>query len=65
MKSSVLKIIEKYKKDKNRLMDILLDIQSEFGYISEEITTLIADELNLSEADVIQTISFYHFLSFH
>ena len=63
MKSSVLKIVEKYNKDKNRLMDILLDIQSEFGYVSEDVTTLIADELNISEADVIQTISFYHFLS--
>ncbi len=63
MKSAIVRIIEKYNKNINRLMDILLDIQSEFGYIDKKYTAVIADELGISEADVIQTVTFYHFLS--
>ncbi len=63
MKTGVQKILEKYGKDKTRLMDILIDVQSEFGYIPREITVQIADDLGMSEVDVDQTISFYHFFS--
>lgn len=45
------------------MMDILIDIQSEFGYISAESVSLIAHGLQMSEVDVEQTISFYHFFS--
>ncbi len=44
-------------------MDILLDIQSEFGHIDKKYTAIIADELGMSEAEVIQTLTFYHFFS--
>ncbi len=63
MKNLTQKIIEKYQHDKTRLMDILIAVQSEFGYISPESVTQIAQELNMSEVDVEQTISFYHFFS--
>jgi [NiFe] hydrogenase diaphorase moiety large subunit len=63
MKTGVQKILEKYGKDKTRLMDILIDAQSEFGFIPREITIQIAEELGMSEVDVDQTISFYHFFS--
>ena len=63
MKDFTQKIIDKFKKDKTRLMDILIDIQSEFGFISEETVAQIAKELHMSEVDVEQTISFYHFFS--
>ena len=63
MKNSILKIVEKYGKDKMRLMDILIDIQTEIGYIPNEAVTQIADNLHMSEVDVEQTISFYHFFS--
>ncbi len=63
MKTAVKKTIEKYGSDKYRLMDILIDIQSEFGYISREAIALIAEELGMSEVDVEQTVSFYHFFS--
>ena len=56
-------IIEKYNKDKTRLMDILIDVQSEEGYISEDAIKKIAGELDISLADVKQTMSFYHFFS--
>jgi [NiFe] hydrogenase diaphorase moiety large subunit len=63
MKSFTQKIIEKYQHDKTRLMDILIAIQSEFGFISPDSVTQIAHELDMSEVDVEQTISFYHFFS--
>lgn len=63
MKPFTLKVLEKYNRDKTRLMDILIDVQSEFGYISRESISQIAHELHMSEVDVEQTISFYHFFS--
>ncbi len=63
MNSFTQKVIEKYNGDKTRLMDILIDIQSEFGYISPKSISQIAHELHMSEVDVEQTISFYHFFS--
>lgn len=63
MKTSFKRIIEKYNADKNRLMDILIDVQSEFGYIADELVTEIAKNLKISRVDVEQTISFYHFLT--
>lgn len=63
MKSFTLKTIEKYGRDKTRLMDMLIAIQSNFGYISPESISQIADELHMSDVDVEQTISFYHFFT--
>lgn len=63
MKTIIQPILQKYRKDPSRLMDILLDIQNEVGYIPEEGVALIAEECKLSKVDVEQTISFYHFFS--
>lgn len=61
MKQTVHKIVEKYSADTTRLMDILIDIQEEIGYLPKEVLEEIAHELNISEVDVEQTVSFYHF----
>ncbi len=63
MATSVQNIIEKYNKDKTRLMDILIDVQSERGYIPKATITQIANALDISHVDVEQTMSFYHFFS--
>ena len=63
MASTIQQIIDKYNKDKTRLMDILLDIQEAEGYISDEAIIKIGKILNISQVDVQQTISFYHFFS--
>ena len=63
MATNVQSIIEKYNTDKTRLMDILIDVQSEYGYIPAEAITKIAKGLDISRADVEQTMSFYHFFS--
>ncbi len=63
MRTNVKNIIVKYNNDKARLMDILLDIQSEFGFIPEEAVKIVAEETVLSKVDVEQTLSFYHFFT--
>nr|NQU90502.1 NAD(P)H-dependent oxidoreductase subunit E [Bacteroidota bacterium] len=63
MATNVQNIIEKYNKDKTRLMDILIDVQSEYGYIPKEAIGQIANNLDISHVDVEQTLSFYHFFS--
>jgi formate dehydrogenase subunit gamma len=46
--------------DRGALMPILHDIQAEFGYVDKAVVPIIADELNLSRADVYGVLSFYH-----
>jgi [NiFe] hydrogenase diaphorase moiety large subunit len=63
MKAKIKQICEKVRNDKTRLMDILYDVQSEFGHVPEEAVKEIAHQLDISSVDVEQTRSFYHFFS--
>jgi len=63
MDKQVKNITEKYQNDHTRLMDILIDVQEELGYIPEEAKNIMAKELGISSVDIEQTMSFYHFLS--
>lgn len=63
MKTFTQKIIEKYHHEKTRLMDVLIAIQANFGFISHDVVAQIAHAMDMSEVDVEQTISFYHFFS--
>ncbi len=63
MKDRIINIVETYGKDPGRLMDILLKVQAEFGCVSHEAITIIAAALHMSEVDVMQTRSFYHFFT--
>jgi len=61
--SFLVSVIEKYQKDPTRLMDILIDVQKKYGYVCGDCIKAIAKSLGLSEVDVKQTMSFYHFFS--
>ncbi|MBN2682029.1 MAG: NAD(P)H-dependent oxidoreductase subunit E [Bacteroidales bacterium] len=63
MEATLQKIVEKYGKDSARLMDILYDVQVEFNCVSDKAVEKLAELLNISEVDVEQTRSFYHFFS--
>ncbi len=63
MKDTVKQILERYGNDRTRLMDILIDTQEHFGLIPPDSLALMADALGLSQVDVEQTITFYHFFS--
>ncbi len=54
-------ILEKYGRDRSRLIDILWDVQRQSGYISDEALAVLADGLKLSENDIRETLTFYHF----
>lgn len=41
-------------------LPILHAIQDRFGYIHDDLVSILADVLNLSRAEVVGTISFYH-----
>ncbi|MEA3496832.1 MAG: NAD(P)H-dependent oxidoreductase subunit E [Bacteroidota bacterium] len=63
MSKTIQDIIDKYNKDRSRLMDILIDIQEEDGFISNDAINDIAKGLDISFVDVEETVSFYHFFS--
>ena len=63
MDKTVNAIISKYHEDKTRLMDILIDTQDAFGFITEDAADTISEKLDISSVDLEQTISFYHFFS--
>lgn len=63
IENSVKEIVGKYGNDSARLMDILIDVQNELGYIPCEAVSAVAKALKMSKVDVEQTLSFYHFFS--
>jgi [NiFe] hydrogenase diaphorase moiety large subunit len=63
MEKTVQAIITKYSGDATRLMDILIDIQDELGFLSHETANQIAKTLGIPQVDVEQTVSFYHFFA--
>ena len=61
MNREIRAIVEHYQSDKTRLIDILWDVQDRQGYISDEAVATLAQELNMSNHDVRETVTFYHF----
>ena len=46
--------------ERGALLPILHELQAEFGYVDPAVVPVLADELNLSRAEVHGVISFYH-----
>ncbi|TAN37694.1 MAG: hypothetical protein EPN23_04045 [Verrucomicrobia bacterium] len=63
MEKTITAVIKKYNGDETRLMDILIDIQAELGYLADATVAQIAKTLNIPQVDVEQTVSFYHFFA--
>jgi len=57
-------ILAGYNNDPKRLMDILIEVQTKYGCISDEAVKVIAEAIGFSTVDVVQTLSFYHFFLF-
>lgn len=58
----VLEIIEKYNRDKNRLITILQEVQAEYRFLPQEVLTYIATALSMPVAEVYGVATFYaHF----
>ncbi len=52
-------IIEKHGCAASNLISIMQEIQGEYGYLSEEVLTLVADQLGISIAKVYGVATFY------
>jgi formate dehydrogenase subunit gamma len=60
MKATLNAIFTKHRHQAGALLPILHDIQHALGYVPEEAVPLIAQELNLSRAEVHGVITYYH-----
>ena len=56
-------ILPRHPKDPAALLDLVRDVQAEYGQVPEEALAGIAAHLKLSEAEVRGAVSFYHFFS--
>ena len=63
MGNTVYSVIKKYGGDSTRLMDILIDVQSELGYLSDWTVEQVSKSLDVPRVEVEQTLSFYHFFA--
>ncbi len=52
-------IINRHLGERGPLLEILNDLQRTFGYIHEDAISLVADKLNLSQAEVYGVVTFY------
>lgn len=53
-------LIDRKRDTPGATLPILHDLQEQFGYIDERVIPLIADSLNISQAETLGVISFYH-----
>ena len=53
-------IVAAHRRERGALLPILHGIQAEFGYVDPAAVPIVAEELNLSRADVHGVVTFYH-----
>lgn len=61
MKNMIQKILQDHDFQRPRLLEMLWDIQNYWGYIPEETIPVLSEGLKTSSAELLDTISFYHF----
>jgi len=61
--SAIVSICARFENDPNRMLDILLDVQDQFRWISGETMEVVASQTGLSRVQVEGVASFYSFLS--
>ena len=59
----ILEIVSALKDQPGPLLPILHEVQNALGYVPQDAIPLIADQLNLSRAEVHGVVSFYHHFS--
>ncbi|NNN11958.1 MAG: NADH-quinone oxidoreductase subunit E [Acidimicrobiaceae bacterium] len=52
-------VVLRHKGERGPLLEILNDLQGTFGYIHEDAIAILAEELNLSQAEVYGVVTFY------
>jgi formate dehydrogenase subunit gamma len=59
--ASVRRIVAQHRDRPGPLIEILHDVQAAFGYVPAGAVPVVAEELNLSRAEVHGVVTFYHF----
>ena len=59
MRVRVRALIDRHRRDRGPLLPVLHEVQSEFGCIATDAVKVVAEELNLSPAEVHGVVSFY------
>lgn len=62
MDKKIKGIVSKYKDKKSSLMNILSDIQKEYGFLSEDLLKELSKEIKMPLAMIYSCASFYSFL---
>jgi NADH-quinone oxidoreductase subunit E len=57
--TTVSRVIRNYQRDKDMLIQILLDLQSTFGWLSREVLTEVSEQLEVPITQVYQIASYY------
>jgi formate dehydrogenase subunit gamma len=64
-RQAVLRIVAEHKSRPGPLIEILHGVQGALGYVPAGAVPVIAEELNLSRAEVHGVVTFYHFFRDH
>lgn len=59
-RETVVAIVARHRGRRGPLIEILHDVQHAFGFVPDEAVPVIAQELNISRADVHGVVTFYH-----
>jgi len=59
----IKKVCASYNNDEGELINVLHQVQHEFGYLPAEVQELIARELNVSVAKIYGVVTFYSFFT--
>jgi formate dehydrogenase subunit gamma len=59
--AAVRRIVAQHKERPGPLLEVLHAIQASFGYVPEGAVPVVAEEMNLSRAEVHGVVTFYHF----
>jgi formate dehydrogenase subunit gamma len=60
LEQQVRSLVATHRGERGALLPILHSIQSELGHVDPAVIPILADELNLSRADVHGVVTFYH-----
>ncbi|WP_375281805.1 formate dehydrogenase subunit gamma [Pseudooctadecabacter sp.] len=60
IKHTMQDILARHKGQEGPLLPILHSVQAEFGFIPGDVVQIIADDLNITRAEVHGVITFYH-----
>jgi formate dehydrogenase subunit gamma len=60
VESVVRRVVARHRGERGALLPVLHAIQAELGHVPQEAVPVLAEELNLSRADVHGVVTFYH-----